>query len=181
MRTLDLDDLKKGKLLGLSKNVGAFLAEAAIVCLHLNGHQNGALLKVTGAYQLDFQLIWKDDPDSDTLKNWRDLNETVEYGASAIALLLIDELTEFTFSTRAVQLGLADYMLSKKGSSFGFEDENPAAYLEVSGILNESPVNTIDMRLNIKEKKLGNKSENAPIFIVIAEFSAPKAKILVAT
>ncbi len=62
MRTLDLNHLKTGRLPGLSRNVGAFLAEAAEVSLHQNGHRSGVVLKVSGAFSEAFQVVWSETP-----------------------------------------------------------------------------------------------------------------------
>lgn len=47
MKKLDLDELKTG-IPVVSKKIGAFLAEAAAICLHLNGYKSGVKLKVQG-------------------------------------------------------------------------------------------------------------------------------------
>ena len=49
MRKLNLDILKEG-VPGFSKTMGAFLAEAALVCLEENNHKSGVLLEVMGEY-----------------------------------------------------------------------------------------------------------------------------------
>ncbi|MCO6493555.1 MAG: hypothetical protein J5I98_34360 [Phaeodactylibacter sp.] len=50
MKELHLENLKNGKIKGLSKSIGAFLYEAATVALFLNGHKPGAVLKIEGDY-----------------------------------------------------------------------------------------------------------------------------------
>ena len=57
MRQLNLDILKQG-LPGFSKTIGAYLAEAALVCLEENKHQSGVLIEITGDFQETFEIIW---------------------------------------------------------------------------------------------------------------------------
>lgn len=179
MRTLYLDNLQDGTIPGLTKSVGAFLAEAAMICLTTSGHSTGVQLQVSGDFEEDFRLEWTENQDQRLLKNWKDLNEAVEYGATAIALLLIQELTDLTFFSRVPQKGVADYLLSPKNSTLDFDDFNPAAYLEVSGIWNESTGNTLTMRLSSKKRQIENTAGNTyPVFIVVTEFSVPKASII---
>lgn len=170
--------MKNGKITGLSFNVGSYLEEAARVCLFLNGHKSGVELKVLGDFVLSFKLIWKDSVEEKILKNWQDEKEAVEYYATAIAILLIEELTEFTFWERVAQTDVADYLLNKKNNSSTFEDENPFAYLEVSGIWRETTNNTLNMRFNLKQKRAKKENlEGFPYYVITAEFGTPKSKI----
>ena len=57
MRQLNLDILKQG-LPGFSKTIGAYLAEAALVCLEENQHKSGVLIEITGDFQETFEIIW---------------------------------------------------------------------------------------------------------------------------
>lgn len=178
MRKLYLENLIDGKVKGLSKSVSAFLFEAVTVALYLNKHQSGITLNVEGTYQEDFQIFWKTTPTEEILKNWTDKKETVEYASTAIAFLLLEELTDYCFFGRAAQDDVADYLLNKKGKSDTFEDNNPLAYLEVSGIWKENKKNTLNMRFNLKKRNLEKQNpDNFPFFIIVAEFSIPKAKI----
>ncbi|MCB9264996.1 MAG: hypothetical protein H6558_08225 [Lewinellaceae bacterium] len=178
MKELRLEDLKNGKINGLSKNIGAFLFEAATVALFLNDHRPGIVLTIEGDYEETFQVFWEKEPTQDILNNWNDKRETVEYASTAIAFLLLDTLTEYCFFGRAAQEDIADYLLNLKENSGSFEDNNPVAYLEVSGIWRETPGNTLNMRFNLKKRQVERQNlENFPILIVVAEFSIPKAKM----
>jgi hypothetical protein len=174
MRKLDLNDLKKG-MPGVSEAVGNFLAEAATVCLSLNGHHSGVKLEVEGTYQELFEVIWQEVPDESIINSWKDLKEAAEYGATAIALLLMLALTDYDAFVRVPQQMNADYVLIKTVETQGDE---PAAYLEISGIFQENSGNTIRMRFSAKERQLIEKNTgDLPVLIVVAEFSIPKAKI----
>jgi hypothetical protein len=173
VRKLNLDELKNG-MPGLSEAVGCFILEAAIVCLTTNGHEPGVKLKVSGKYSETFEVVWSDGLDEQALRSWKDMNEATEYGATALALLLVVILTEFAAFARAPQMSSADYVLVKKAAN----DGSPAAYLEVSGILKEAQGNTLQMRLTEKKRRQKElRDENFPVLIVIAEFSVPKAII----
>lgn len=135
MRKLNLDNLKLGQP-GLSKIMANLLVEATIVCLILNGHQSGVTLKVTGDIEEDFQLFWSDRITDQKIKTWRDQKEAVEYGASAIAILLIFVLEGLVIKERLSQDEIADYSLRTVLS------EDRKGHLEVSGIWQETKSNT---------------------------------------
>ena len=58
MRKLNIDHLPK-KITGITKKVGDFLAEAAQVCLELQGHKSGVIIKVQGLYTEEIELEWE--------------------------------------------------------------------------------------------------------------------------
>jgi len=178
VRELHLEHLINGTIKGLSKSVSAFLYESVIVALYLNNHKSGIPLNIEGTYQETFLLNWTTIPTQKILKNWTDKKETVEYASTAIAFLLLDKLTDYVFFGRAAQDDVADYLLNKKGKSSNFEESNPFAYLEVSGIWKENKKNTLNMRFNLKKRNLEQQNpDKFPYVIVVAEFSIPKAKI----
>jgi len=150
MKKLNLDILKEG-LPGFSKTVGAFLAEAALVCLEQNNHQSGVLLEVTGEYTAIFEIVWTGNIDSVVKEGWRDIVETTEYGATAIAILLLRELTDFQYFERMRQ---------------------------ISGIWNENAENNVSIRVNTKVRKISKKAKSKlELFTIVTEFSKPEAKI----
>lgn len=88
MEKINLDQLKQGQK-GITPIVAAFLVEAAIICLMRNGHQSGVTLKLEGDYEAHFELIWSDEMTAQMEKSWNDQREVTEYGATAIAALLL--------------------------------------------------------------------------------------------
>ena len=176
MKELHLNRLKEG-LPGITAAIGAYLAEAAAYCLDAQGHQSGVILKVVGEYEEEFALIWTDVVDEQVKRAWADEVEATEYAATAIAILLILELTELLISQRSNQTNRTDYFLIDKNQS---HSHPPKAFLEVSGIFHEKPSNTIQMRLRTKKKnidKIPNRREVT--YIVIVEFLIPKAKMII--
>jgi hypothetical protein len=178
MKRLYLDELKEG-LPGISKTVGAFLVEAAVVCLTAQNHKPGVLIRLSGNYEVTFELFWRDEMTEQIRKTWKDEKEAAEYGASAIAILVLLALTKFVISERGVQMGVADYLLTTRENNANLSNlKSPSAHLEVSGIWKEHPKNTINMRLNAKKKQVKQAIEaGETVLIVVTEFGIPKAKI----
>jgi hypothetical protein len=99
-------------------------------------------------------------------------DDAIEFGAEALALLLIKEKTPYTAIERAVKPSGIDYWLGYKNSKYIFSRFD--ARLEITGILTESSSNTIKSRIN---KKLERTmiSNVFPVFISVIEFGEPKA------
>lgn len=172
MRKLNLDILKNG-LPGFSKTVGAFLAEAALVCLEENHHQSGVLIEVTGDFKEVFEVIWSGNIDSAVKEGWRDLKEATEYGASAIAILLLRELTPFQYFERMKQHEVGDYLIKRS------KDAIPFSFVEISGIWKSSPSNSVNVRIKAKQKQISKKvNTKLELFTIVTEFGEPKAKII---
>ena len=179
MKKLNLEILKMG-IPVISEKTGAFLAEAAAICLTLNGYESGVQLKVEGVIQETFLVEWNDEVTKSVLESWNDAREATEFGATALALLLLLERTDFTHFIRAYQGTGIDYWLGK-GKYTGEKIPNAArkGRLEISGILKATKGNTINMRIAQKKKQV-NKTNNTnlPVYVVVVEFSQPKAKII---
>lgn len=172
MRQLNLDILKQG-LPGFSKTIGAYLAEAALVCLEENQHQSGVLIEITGDFQETFEIIWTGNIRSAVKDGWRDLKEAAEYGATAIAILLLKELTEFYYFERMRQDEIGDYLIRTSKTAI------PFSFLEISGIWNESKGNNVDIRIRAKIRQINKKaSTKLELFTIVTEFSKPVAKIV---
>lgn len=178
MRKLQLDFLKEEKI-GVSKNVGEYWVEAAIICFLNNGHQSGVNILVNvEEQQHSFQLAWTDKITEKVIRSWGDFVEAAEYGATAIAALLISPLTGLVVSGRVPQLMQADYTLQTVENYENGEIE-PDALLEVSGIFRKNKGNTVNMRVQKKRKHIENNSKRDYLtYVIIVEFSAPKSKMI---
>ena len=172
MRKLNLDDLKGG-LTGITEAFGTFLSEAAMYCLEANGHEKNVQLHIKGFHEENFLLTWTDELTEEVKSSWVDENEATEYGATAIALLLILKITDYKVFKRT--RGATDYIISK---SFGKQSASNICYLEISGIWKEHPSNTLNMRLNLKKKQVEKTVINSPAMIIVTEFGRPKSKII---
>ena len=111
-------------------------------------------------------------------QSWGDVKETTEYGAMALAVLIILHLTNFVVSGRSRQGTRVDYFLVSAALSNALFSE-PEAALEVSGILKQNRGNTISMRISDKVKRLQQSgAKNLPTYIVVTEFGQPQTKII---
>lgn len=174
-RKLNLNILKT-KLPGITEGQGLFLWEAALLCLAENKHNSGTILQVYGKYVETFQLIWEGDVTEEMKQNWGDIKEATEYGAMAIAILVILTLTDYVILGRSRQGTSVDYFLTSAISEV-FSD--PEAALEVSGLLKETKGNTINMRINDKLRRLEKSGyKELKTFVVVTEFGQPKTKIV---
>ncbi len=109
--------------------------------------------------------------------SWKDLKEATEYGATAIALLILIHFEKCDFVERLPQTAIGDYFL-KKGDLENKDTENEI-FLEISGIFKEHSKQAINVRLGQKKKQLINKPiVGLYVLIAVIEFSTPKAKII---
>lgn len=179
MLKIDLDVLKLG-LPAISKNIGQYLAEAGAYCLEANGHKSGTILIVEGFLSKRLIVIWKNKIDDQVKRSWNDSLEATEYGATAIAILLLKKLTDYTIIERSFKGTGFDYWLGT-----GKYDENllpfeqRTARLEISGIWKESEINTIESRVRRKQRQLFKSGfMEFPGIIIVVEFGTPKAKMV---
>jgi hypothetical protein len=98
--------------------------------------------------------------------------EATEYGACAIAILLVLDLTEFTVIER-----------SRKGTGFDYwlgDEENlfQQARLEISGILKGSR-NDIAHRVDEKRRQTARAGHSkTPAYVCAVEFGGPVARMV---
>jgi hypothetical protein len=107
------------------------------------------------------------------LDAWNDLEETTEYAAYGIAILLIMEITAFTVIRRSRKGTGFDYWLGKKDDLL-FQD---AARLEVSGML-KAEASAITARVKQKVQQTVPTDGTLPAYIVVVEFSNPVAHMV---
>ncbi|MCB0552723.1 MAG: hypothetical protein KDD02_04155 [Phaeodactylibacter sp.] len=174
-----LDRLKEGYP-AISKNIGAYLAEGGAFCLEGNGHKPGVALVVDGDYPESIELHWSTAVDGQVSRSWNDSQEATEYGATAVAIVILAKLTPYTVIERSFKGTGFDYWLGS-----GEYDENllpfqqRKAKLEVSGIWKESGNNTVDARVKLKRQQIKHAGkEGLPAFIIVVEFGTPKAKFV---
>ena len=150
----------------------ADFSEAAAVCLDFHQHQPDLQLVVTGGLEGEFNLLW--EKTTERMKDSRqDMVATVESGAYALAMLVIEKLT-----------GLQVIKQSQRRTGFDYWMGNPEnlglqglVRLEVSGILDG---NNAQINQRLKEKvQQTKKSDNLNLlaYVVVVEFSQPIIKI----
>lgn len=171
IRPLKFSTLKRG-LPGVTRPVANSYVQAAEVCLLHHGHHRRIQLTVDGDFIETFGLKWR-VPTNQTRRSWADLQEATERGASAIAFLLMLELTDYTVIER-----------SRKGTGFDYwlgKHEQPlfqrSARLEISGMLSGS-ASLIDSRVRQKKSQTQRSDGALPAFVVVVEFGTPTSKVV---
>lgn len=180
-KALILDSLGDG-IPALDADLAGMMKKSAMVCLNHHKHKDGVLLEIKSTQLESCALHWSDDVTVEMLKryagtssnsaSYEPTTRTTDDAACAIALLFIRENTKFTAIEKAGIGTTVDYYLSSQENDSDLIFNNAEARLEVSGILTETPANTIKRRL--KEKKDRLLDEGIPTFIVITEFKQPQ-------
>lgn len=174
MDILFLSELESG-MPGISPRVGSYLCEASSYCLTLKNHISGVELDVKGHHPSFFEVVWDNEIDEQTRRTWNDIQELTEYGATGIAVLLTNKLTEFTVIERAPKNGGGvDYYLGHKN----LDSFEKAARLEISGILEETKSNNISGRIRLKIKQVSRFRNDLPVYVVVIEFGKPTSEIV---
>ncbi len=163
-----LERLTKG-LPAISPAFGAFLVEAATVCLEQGQHLPSARWEILGDLPAETQLQWAGELSDQVRNSWRDLQEATEYGATCLALLLVLALTDLTVVRRAVKGTGFDYWL-------GFPDQaedgdfQACVRLEISGILSGDN-STIKKRVMDKLRQTQRSDHlGLPALVIVTEF-----------
>jgi len=170
MKELSLQILEDGTTTGLSVRNGAFLAEAASVCLKHHNHNLTIKLKVEGYIQDEFELL-RLEVNELSLSSFADLEEAVQFGAMGIAVLLVHNQTGWKAKRSWKGTGF-DYWFGENSDDYPFQDK---LRVEVSGDLKGS-----DSELNSRLKKKMDQTAvtdnlNIPACAIIVEFSNPKS------
>jgi hypothetical protein len=157
---------------GLSPAFAGSLAEAAAVCLESCGHRPGVKIFLEGDCQGTYELLW--EPAADTARQWlADPPLTTEWGAVAITLSILVELTGFTRLERARTGSGFDYWIGS-GSGDLFER---MTRLEISGIMHGSDTQ-VRQRMSYKVAQLdGARNPNFSSIVAIVEFGRPELRL----
>jgi len=175
-RTLALESLAD-RVPVIPQGAAGFYKQNCMICFHHNSHKSG--VKLTANYRDSnpiYEICWSGEVTDQLVKCYADLRRSTDNAACAIALLLLEELTEFTGVEQARTGTTIDYYLTPQSQDNNLIF-NRAARLEVSGILEENENNTIDGRIRKKLRRLDRKSD-LPAFIIIVEFSQPRSKMV---
>lgn len=166
---LDLNELGN-----INSAWGMAMAEAAGVCLEWQNHTPGVELQVVGYVSERYSLDWPAITE-EARRMWMDPREAVEYGATAIAILLSKNELGYPAFERSRQGTGIDYWM-------GYEDGvlfQRQAMLEISGILNAggNATRAIKARVNQKLRQTERSSDPLPTFVIVAEFGSPIAEV----
>ena len=161
---------------GISPTYGAYMAECAAVCFESQGHKSGVLLPYSDGQVTKYSVVeWTHEVNDAILPSHFDEKRTTDFGAMGVAVLLACELTDYTHFISSSTNNGYDFELLKRGDDINFIK----ARLEISGIRKETPQNTVESRLKIKEKRILKSADSDSIcYVSVIEFSKPKAKFI---
>lgn len=169
-KILDVRQLSQGAP-GITPEWGAFMAQAATVCLRERGHRSGVALCVDGAAVFAFVLRfprWNHQ----MRRAFGDEQEATEYGACGIAILAVKAMTGYTVVRRSWKGTGFDYWLGHDGDPL-FQAK---ARLEVSGIRNGSD-HDVSARTAQKLAQLDSTAIRLPGYVAVVEFGTPRARV----
>ena len=146
------------------------MAEAAAVCLDDCGHHTPVRLIVDGDESRSYDLEWLPAGDQ-ARRTWADGEVATEYGACAIAILVVRDIRGHTVLQRSRKGTGFDYWMGKEA---GFTKN---ARLEVSGI-RRGGSSTISTRVNQKIRQISVSSGQLPGMVVVVEFGTPLARMV---
>lgn len=182
--SINLDDLKKGSMPGVEAEVGAYLAQAAIICFEDSKHSSGVKLLVEGTFERNTEVHWAPLANPEQARRSWDPDEATEQGAAGVAVLLIDKFTEYTVVDRAMKWigprrrsGFDYWLGSKEPKSYGSPLLGDAR-LEVSGIRNGSHA---DLMARVRQKTTQTEASDwlkVEAFVAVIEFSSPQSMVL---
>jgi hypothetical protein len=159
----------------ISPKFNAFAAQAASVCLEKQGHDFAMEMEIEGDCQ-DTVLLVRERLDQMALNLHADMQRSTEFGAYAIAALILPLLTQYIIVESASKGGGFDFWLGLKNDN-GPPFQNKAR-LEVSGILsgNSSKINN---RIKVKLNQISvTDNSSLPGYISITEFSSPRSTLV---
>lgn len=158
----------------LTKTMSQMFAEAASFLLERQGHKiaeaGGEMIPVNLSVNGDRTVVCclTALPVDDAMRRtYLDIPEATEWGACAIAIMVIAKFTPYVVAKRSSKGNGEDYYLCKKDSQL-FQD---AARLEVSGTVKRPHFYG---RIKQKHKQIcAFDSGSVPAFVVVADFSKP--------
>jgi len=151
---------------------GQMLAEAAAVCLELRTHQPGVRFAKAGLMPRDVDLIWEAATEQARLC-YADKPEATEWGATAIAILLVREITGMVVLQRSAKGTGFDYWIGDEDNDLMFQG---LSRLEVSGIL-VGTQGQIAARIAQKKKQMDPSDDYGPGWVAVIEFGTPVAHV----
>ena len=169
---LDLRDLGDGTMVGLSREVGSYLAQAGAVCLESQSHAPGVDLAITGEVAGMHPLYWKPAVDQVRL-SWRNEIDATENGAAGIATLLARRLLGLMVTSRSRHGTGFDYWL---GGDIAGPPMQHAVRLEVSGVRRGSS-SVVARRVRQKLDQMQRGDATASGYAIVVEFGRPTAAV----
>lgn len=165
---LDLNELPREH-----PGIGDALAQAGAICLESQNHTPGVVLAIRGnaAVGNTYRLNW-----TSTASRGRALwqyNQATEWGAAAVAILLVNQETPYRVVEAAAAGTGIDFWLSED-SDLTFQHQ---ARVEVSGIRNGNDA-AVTRRVNQKLTQTTQSDHTqTTAYVIVVEFSRPVAEI----
>lgn len=154
---------------GLTRAKAAAFVEAASVCLWERSHRDKTVLHVQGQFEVQYDMGWE-HPTEQTRRTYADPQEATEEGATAVAIAVVVDSTEYVVVERAMKSGGFDYWL-------GYEPAVLAARLEISGI-RDGTASSIKARMKQKLEQMSPSDDSGfPGYAVVVEFGRPEARV----
>ena len=177
MEILDLERIRSG-FPGITAKVGEYLLEGCVVCLNRKNHQSGITLSISGDFHENVPIRWTLPITKQMERTWANQNEATESGAVCIAVLLVEELTDYTVTEKASQGTGIDFWLGRKDRfATDYDLFRRDARLEISGIFDGSQAETMT-RFNMKLLQTNQSDDSErPVFVCVVEFSHPRARL----
>lgn len=187
--------VKRIDLQSLATNVPAptpfatgYHMESCMMCMDKAGHRSGVALPVDFEGVSDTAIIlWPGSVTATMVRTYVDENKRVDYGACALALLIVAQFTDFVAIRQSATGTRIDYYLAPAVATDDDLIFNGAALLEVSGIQAAAGSNTVDRRIQLRRNRLLRRPTPAPgappdppTYICVVEFGSPVAKVVVA-
>lgn len=152
-------------------------SKAAAVCLHDRGKKSGVNLDVIGHLSQTICIKWDELTKTD-FNSYADMQDATEWGAEAIAFIVISDFTDYNIIKKSSKGTGFDYMLSNsRGSLF----QNELAKLEVSGILELHRESELQARTAAKLNQATKHYKDIPVFVIVTAFSVPKSEVIYAS
>lgn len=172
---IDLMQQLSNGMPGLEKAIGMVFANTAAVCLENQSHSPGVLISVDGTFSSKEGLMWtlvtRQMRDS-----YKDLQEATEWGASGVAIALLEKFTGLVVLERSIKGTGFDYWVGARGTS------NQPLFrgktrLEISGML-RGDENALAARVRQKRKQVPASSNTVPAYVAVIEFGKPKGRLI---
>ncbi|MBI1355287.1 MAG: hypothetical protein GC160_13140 [Acidobacteria bacterium] len=177
MRSLRLDLLSSGRIPGISIGGGAALAEAAAQCLTRAGFASRAPFELRGdisAEEIEIEIEFE-PPSLAVERFWADERKAIEFGAEAVAALLVEELTSWTIARRSrIGTGFDHWLVPKGGMAGDLYQES--AKLEVSGIF-EAADSRLGARVRAKLQQARRTRSDLVLVAMVVRFRPPTAEV----
>jgi hypothetical protein len=154
----------------LTQTAGQYIADAAIFCFHHRGHAQGTMLEVDG--HLNRRFVLSAINMTEQIRNTYDMDEAIELGACAVAILVIRNMTGLTVIRARKGVGI-DYWLGEDQGDLPFQN---TARLEVSGIL-LGDHGRVTARVKEKLEQVRASEGLLPAYICVVEFGRPMMRV----